>query len=70
VLILGHSDLPTTVPEDASAVFARNLVSLLSLAMGKDGWKLDLADEIIAGALLTHAGEVRHASTAELLQQT
>jgi hypothetical protein len=34
---------------------------------GKEGLKLDLADEIIAGALLTHAGEVRHAPTAEAL---
>ena len=67
VLILGYSDLPGTVAEDASSVFARNLVSLLQLLMGKEGFKLDLADEIIAGALLTHAGEVRHARTAELL---
>jgi NAD(P) transhydrogenase subunit alpha len=55
------------VAEDASSVFARNLVSLLQLVMGKEGFKLDLADEIIAGALLTHAGELRHAKTAELL---
>ena len=67
VLILGYSDLPGTVAEDASSVFARNLVSLLQLLMGKEGFKLDLADEIIAGALLTHAGEVRHARTAELV---
>jgi hypothetical protein len=36
--------------------------------MGKEGLKLDLEDEIIAGALLTHAGEVRHARTAEALK--
>jgi len=68
VLILGYSDLPNSVAEDASSVFARNLVALLTLVMGKEGLKLDLADEIIVGALLTHAGEVRHARTAEVLE--
>jgi H+-translocating NAD(P) transhydrogenase subunit alpha len=67
VLILGYSDLPASVPEDASSLFARNLVALLALVQGKEGLKLELADEIIAGALLTHAGEVRHAPTAEAL---
>ncbi len=67
VLILGYSDLPSTLAEDASSLFARNLVALLALVQGKDGLKLDLADEIIAGALLTHAGEVRHQPTAEAL---
>ena len=68
VLILGYSDLPTTMPEDASFLFARNVVALLALVQGKEGLKLDLADEIIAGTLLTHAGEVRNARTAELLK--
>ena len=67
VLILGYSDLPASVPEDASSLFARNLVALLALVQGKDGLKLDLSDEIIGGALLTHDGEVRHAPTAEAL---
>jgi H+-translocating NAD(P) transhydrogenase subunit alpha len=70
VHILGYSDLPGTVPEDASALFARNLVALLALVNGKEGLKLDLDDEIIAGTLLTHAGEVRHAPTAEALQKS
>ena len=68
VAILGFSDLPASVPHDASAVFARNLVALLGLVLGKEGLKLDLQDEIIAGALLTHNGEVLHAKTAEALK--
>ena len=67
VVILGYSDLPATVAEDASSLFARNLVALLALVQGKEGLKLDLSDEIIAGALLTHAGEVRHQPTADAL---
>ena len=68
VLILGYSDLPASLPEDASNLFARNVAALLALVQGKEGLKLDLEDEIIAGTLLTHAGEVRHAKTAELLK--
>jgi NAD(P) transhydrogenase subunit alpha len=68
VLILGYSDLPASMPEDASYLFARNVVALLALVQGKEGLKLDLEDEIIAGTLMTHAGEVRHARTAELVK--
>jgi NAD(P) transhydrogenase subunit alpha len=68
VLILGYSDLPCSMPEDASQLFARNVLALLGLVLGKEGLKLDLADEIIAGTLLTHAGEVRHARTADALK--
>jgi H+-translocating NAD(P) transhydrogenase subunit alpha len=70
VLILGYSDLPATLPADASSLFARNVAALLGLVLGKDGLKLDLGDEIIAGTLLTHAGEVHHKQTAETLRAT
>jgi H+-translocating NAD(P) transhydrogenase subunit alpha len=70
VIILGYSDLPASVAEDASSLFARNLVALLALVNGKEGLKLDLNDEIIAGTLLTHAGEVRHAPTAEAISKS
>jgi H+-translocating NAD(P) transhydrogenase subunit alpha len=67
VLILGYSDLPTTLPQDASSLFARNVAALLGLVLGKEGLKLDLSDEIVAGSLLTHAGEVSHKATAEAI---
>jgi NAD(P) transhydrogenase subunit alpha len=70
VSILGYSDLPCTMPADASQLFARNVLALLGLVHGKEGLKLDLADEIIAGALLTHEGEVRHQRTADALKTT
>jgi NAD(P) transhydrogenase subunit alpha len=68
VLILGYSDLACSMPEDASHLFARNVLALLALVHGKDGLKLDLEDEIIAGTLLTHAGEVRNQRIAEALK--
>jgi H+-translocating NAD(P) transhydrogenase subunit alpha len=68
VLIIGHSNLPNTMPTDASLLYARNVHALIKLINDKGALKLDLADEIVAGALLTSDGVVRHAPTAEALK--
>lgn len=68
VLILGYSNLPGTLSEDASTMYARNLVALLALFAQKGELKLDLDDDIIAGALLTHDGAVRHEPTRKALE--
>lgn len=68
VLILGPSNLAAAQPYDASLLYARNVLSLLQLLLDKEGkLAVDLGDEIVAGALLTHEGKVPHAPTAELL---
>ena len=65
--IIAHPNLPGTLPLDASLMYARNVQTLL-LLFGKGGEiKLDLEDEIIDGALLTHDGKVRHAPTQQAL---
>lgn len=68
VLVLAPSNLAATVPHHASTLYARNLQALL-LHLWKDGRFAIDADEITAGALLTHEGEIRHAPTAALLEQ-
>lgn len=69
VLILGPSNLPATMPHDASLLFARNVHALLQLLVDKEGRVApDLADEVIAGTLLTHDGKVLHKPTAERLE--
>lgn len=69
VIILGPSNLPAAMPHDASLLFARNVHALLQLVIDKEGKVApNLDDEIIAGALLTHGGEVLHRATAEQLQ--
>jgi NAD(P) transhydrogenase subunit alpha len=68
VTIVAHPNLPATLPLDASLMYARNVQTLL-LLFGKGGkLNLDLSDEIIDGALLTHAGQVRHAPTLQALE--
>ncbi|MEY4578440.1 MAG: hypothetical protein RL701_3143 [Pseudomonadota bacterium] len=68
VLIMGYSNLPNTMPHDASNLYARNVAALTKLLNDKGALKLDLEDEIIAGALLTADGAVRHAPTLEALK--
>ena len=68
VLILGYSNLPNTMPEDASNLYARNVQALVKLLNDKGALKLNLEDEIIAGALLTTDGAVRHAPTADAIK--
>jgi NAD(P) transhydrogenase subunit alpha len=68
VLILAPSNLPASMPADASTLYARNVQALLALLLDKEGrLSVPLEDDIVAATLLTHAGEVRHAPTAERL---
>ena len=67
VLVHGALNMPSGMPVHASKLYARNVANLL-LMMTKDGVvQPDLADEVLAGCCLTHAGEVRHEPTRGLL---
>ena len=68
VLVLGPGNLPAETPVDASQMYARNVWALVKTLLDDDGaLGLDLEDEVVDGALLTHAGEVRHAPTRKAL---
>ena len=67
VTLLAPLNLPASMPLHASLLFSRNLTAFLQ-AFTKDGaFQLDLNDDIQQGALITHAGEVRHARSREAL---
>ncbi|MEM1202775.1 MAG: NAD(P) transhydrogenase subunit alpha [Acidobacteriota bacterium] len=68
VLVLGPSNLPAETPVDASQLYARNVWALMDPLVGDDGLELDLEDEVVDGALLSHGGEIRHAPTRERLE--
>jgi NAD(P) transhydrogenase subunit alpha len=54
VKILAPLNLPSTLAEHASQLYARNVSALLELMVAEDGsLKLDFEDEIIAGACVT-----------------
>jgi NAD(P) transhydrogenase subunit alpha len=57
--VIGYTDFPSRMAEQASLLYARTVWNLLSHLWGDDGPKIDLADEIVTAAALVHAGEDR-----------
>ena len=60
VTIVGPINLPSTMPDHASSLYARNVQSLLELMVDEGELRLDFEDEIIAGACITRDGEIVH----------
>jgi H+-translocating NAD(P) transhydrogenase subunit alpha len=68
VSIIGWLNLASTVPYNASQMYARNLTAFL-LHLVKDGkLQLNASDEIIRDTLLTQSGEVVNARLREFFQ--
>jgi H+-translocating NAD(P) transhydrogenase subunit alpha len=66
VTIAGPLGLPSSMPDHASSLYARNVQALLELMLGEEGeLKLDFDDEIIKGACITHEGEIVHEGARE-----
>lgn len=66
-LVWGGANVPSQLPAQASQLYSTNVVNLLLLMRSGDELTPDFADAIIEGCCVTHAGEVRHAPTRELL---
>jgi H+-translocating NAD(P) transhydrogenase subunit alpha len=61
VVIVSPLNLPSTMPEHASQLYARNVMSLLELITGEEGeLELNFDDEVVAGACITREGEIVH----------
>jgi NAD(P) transhydrogenase subunit alpha len=61
VIIAAPLNLPSSMAEHASQLYARNVSSLLELMSGEGGaLTLNFDDEIIAGACVTRGGEIVH----------
>ena len=60
VKIVGLSNMPARVANDASLMYSNNVGNLITHFWDKESasFTLNREDEIIAGCLLTHAGEV------------
>ena len=64
VTIVGMKDAASRMPSDASRLYAKNVANLIALMTVDGAVTPDFDDEVVAGACLTHGGEVRHAPTA------
>jgi H+-translocating NAD(P) transhydrogenase subunit alpha len=60
VKVIAPTNLPSEMAKDASQLYAKNIENLLGLLVDDEGkLKLDFSDEIVAGACITHDGEIR-----------
>ncbi|MDE0778605.1 MAG: NAD(P) transhydrogenase subunit alpha [Nocardioides sp.] len=66
--VWGGANVPAQMPGPASRLYAQNVVSLIDLLTHESALHLDLDDEIVDAACVTHAGEVRHAPTRAALE--
>lgn len=60
VQIVGYANLPGRIAADASALYAKNLVAFTDLMIKDGALALDLEDEILKAAVVTHAGAIVH----------
>ena len=67
VTILAPLNVPATMPNHASLLFSRNLTSFVQAFTKDKAFVLDFNDDIQQGAVITHAGEVKHARTRDAL---
>ncbi|MBI5888558.1 MAG: Re/Si-specific NAD(P)(+) transhydrogenase subunit alpha [Deltaproteobacteria bacterium] len=61
VILVGQLNLPSTLPVHASLLYAKNILAFLNLIL-PDGktLKVDPADDIIKGSMITHDGQITH----------
>jgi NAD(P) transhydrogenase subunit alpha len=71
VIIVGPENVPSDLAYHASQMYGKNMQTLLELILDEDGsLNLDLNDEIVAGTLVAHDGDVPHAHMRKLLGLT
>lgn len=68
VSVIGTVNLPATTPIHASEMYARNLYNFLELSLADGALTLNWEDELIAKTCLTHAGEIKHEPTRQLIE--
>lgn len=59
VKIIGYTDLPSRLPTQSSTLYSNNITKfLLSMSSEEKRFGIDLSDEVIRGAIVTHKGEI------------
>ncbi|HEY8641777.1 MAG TPA: Re/Si-specific NAD(P)(+) transhydrogenase subunit alpha [Candidatus Dormibacteraeota bacterium] len=68
VSIDGTRNVPSTIPVHASQLYARNVANLLMLMVKDGALNLNLEDEVIKGAMVTHGGEVVNENARKMME--
>ncbi len=58
VTVIGDSNLPSSMPRDASAMFSKNVLNFLKLMVKDGNVDLNFEDDIIAATCVSHEGQV------------
>jgi H+-translocating NAD(P) transhydrogenase subunit alpha len=68
VKIAGPLNLPASLPYHASEMYSRNLFNLLKPALAKGDLAIDWNDEVFAGAVLTHDGQIKNEAARKTVE--
>jgi len=68
VRIFGPTNLARRIPFHASQMYSRNVTNFLGALVKEGRLELDLEDELVKGALLSHEGEVQNERVRSLVQ--
>ncbi|MEY2570974.1 MAG: H+-translocating transhydrogenase subunit alpha [Acidimicrobiaceae bacterium] len=66
--VWGALNVPSQMPGPASRLYAQNLLNIVTLMTGDDGFAPDFDDEIVRGTCVTHAGAITHEPTRKQLE--
>ncbi len=67
VSIIGPTNVPATVPHDASLTYAKNIANFVALIVADKALHLDVDDVIVQETVTTHDGQIVHARVREAL---
>jgi NAD(P) transhydrogenase subunit alpha len=68
VRILGPVNLPSTMPVHASQLYSKNILNLLALLIKDGQFALNMEDDIVAGTLITHNGQITNLNVKKLVE--
>ncbi|MES2691635.1 MAG: Re/Si-specific NAD(P)(+) transhydrogenase subunit alpha [Bacteroidota bacterium] len=60
VTIIGQENLPSTLAQNASELYAKNIYNFLTHLSTKEGMKWEMEEEITKGTLITHQQKIVH----------
>jgi NAD(P) transhydrogenase subunit alpha len=67
VTIIGEGNIPSLLPMNASALYAKNIQTFLLHLADKDKFKWEMEEEITKGSLIVHNGQAVHPSVKKVV---
>ena len=68
VMIVGNSQLPASMPSDASKLYGKNIINFLALIVDKEGnLNLNFSDDLVQGTCVAHGGIVTNERVKSLI---